>query len=55
MRSKMKNLNQSELESVYGGVWHVIAGAAAYMAVIDYSMQFGRGLGSGFYDAVHRK
>ncbi|GAA0824178.1 hypothetical protein GCM10009111_34750 [Colwellia asteriadis] len=52
----MRELNVKEIESVNGGItWYAaMAGAAAYMAIIDYSMQFGRGLGGGLYDSIHR-
>lgn len=51
----MRELSQNELDNINGGVaWYVaLGGAAAYMAIIDYSMQFGAGLGSGLYDAIH--
>lgn len=49
----MRELSVNEVNEVHGGFLKFVAAAAAYMAVIDYSMQFGRGLGSGLYDAIH--
>jgi len=49
----MRELNVSEVNEINGGWLQFLGAAAAYMAIIDYSMDFGRGLGAGFYEATH--
>ncbi len=51
----MQELTFEQVEEVSGGTpAHVVIGAVAgYMAIIDYAIDFGHGLGSGLYDALH--
>lgn len=53
--TSVTELNTQDIDMVNGGgFWAGIGIAAAYMAVIDYSIDFGRGLGHGLYDGIHR-
>lgn len=51
----MQELTFEQVEEVSGGVpfFVVIGGVAGYMAIIDYAMDFGAGLGAGLYDALN--
>lgn len=50
----MQELTFEQVEEVSGGNPAVVIGAvAAYMAIIDYAMDFGSGLGLGLYDALN--
>lgn len=54
----MQELSFEQVEDVSGGLhpfWHGVGIASGYLSIIDYSMDFGRGLGLGLYDAIHQE
>ncbi len=53
----MKQISQHELKDISGGSlvarYAVVMAGGAFLDSLDTFNRFGRGLGSGFYDALH--